>query len=399
MNRKTSSKAKARQPSGSDKKHSKHARAVTYQRSDDKKEPADDDRRVLKAPVKKIPNVHSTAARKSGGDNQVIKELVQEKQRNKILQLEVERLRKSLDVCKKTINEKSGEIERKNKLINKLIEDKTRIESTNDIMEEDIDSLLHANLGDDVDLDDIFNLSNSAFPSDLGQLDISNIIQDQTLTLSPTSLSMAVNTEFVVDKEEPMQFPNREGSIEKNVDTEVGDVKSLVERMVDQRQSLLTSSEEERVVHKKVSPIKILRGGNEFRVLGKKRSGNTGNAIAPSKPPKLSEKVVSCFDPPKYLACLQCDKRFPLGGQWALERHMSSAHDGQKNCCKYCDKEFLHESTLAAHIRHHQTTNPWQCGKCGYKLDSLGKFKKHVKSVHGVDGFDTARRLLIRHSP
>ena len=79
MNRKASSKSKARQLSGSDKKHSKQASAVTYQRSDDKKELADDNRRVPKAPVKKIPNVHSTA-RQAGGDNQGIKELVQEKQ-------------------------------------------------------------------------------------------------------------------------------------------------------------------------------------------------------------------------------------------------------------------------------------------------------------------------------
>merc|ERR1719233_959270 len=146
---------------------------------------------------------------------------------------------------------------------------------------------------------------------------------------------------------------------------------------------------------KKVSPLKLIRGGNQFKVVDKKRSrGGSFNDDVPEKKPKPPGKVLP--GSPQCLACSHCDKKFPLGGQWALERHVSSAHTtGQKNCCKYCDKEFLHESTLAAHIRHHQTTTPWQCGKCGYKLDSLAKFKKHVKSVHGVNEFDTARRLLI----
>lgn len=67
---------------------------------------------------------------------------------NKILQLEVERLRKSLEVSKKTVKEKNCEIEDKKK-INKLMEDRTRIESTEDFMEHgiDIDNLLDANLG------------------------------------------------------------------------------------------------------------------------------------------------------------------------------------------------------------------------------------------------------------
>ena len=85
--------------------------------------------------------------------------------------MEVERLRKSLDICKKTLNEKTNEIEGKNKLLNKLMEDKTRMDVGNDVIEEDIDidNLLSANLGGgDMDLDDILNMSNSAFPENLG---------------------------------------------------------------------------------------------------------------------------------------------------------------------------------------------------------------------------------------
>ena len=64
------------------------------------------EKKLPTAPVKKIPNVHSVGSLPagSGGDVQVIwRQLVQEKQRNKIIQFEVERLRKSLEVCEKTV--------------------------------------------------------------------------------------------------------------------------------------------------------------------------------------------------------------------------------------------------------------------------------------------------------
>ena len=53
-----------------------------------------------------------------------------------------------MEVSKKTVEEKNCEIEDKKK-INKLMEDRTRIESTEDFMEHgiDIDNLLDANLG------------------------------------------------------------------------------------------------------------------------------------------------------------------------------------------------------------------------------------------------------------
>ena len=108
-----------------------------------------------------------------------------------------------MDICKKTVKEKCSEIEAKNKLINKLIEDKTRIEPIDDGLEDniDIDKLLHANLGE-VDLSDILNLTGSAFQDDLDFLDVSNSMSDQAkLSLSPSSLAMATNTSYVVEEE------------------------------------------------------------------------------------------------------------------------------------------------------------------------------------------------------
>jgi len=356
--------------------------------------------RGLKAPVKKIPNVHSSSVSSSAqlghvADPTTMRQLLQERQRNKILQLEVERLRKSLEICKKSINEKTNELEGKNKLINKLMEDRTRIEATNDTMEGDIDidNLLTANFGgEEVDLNDLLNLSNSAFPDDLGNLDINSVMQEQSLCLSPSSLRLATNTSYVVD-EGSTQLPNREEGIDIE---ENGDVKSLVGRMVEQKKNFNLSKHEESQI-KKVSPLKIIRGGNQFKLVGSKRpSDESCEGTLAQKKPKSSGKVLP--NAPQCLACPQCTKKFPLGGQWALERHVLAAHSDanrSQNCCQYCDKQFSYESCFAAHVRWHELTNPWKCGKCDYKIDGLDKFVKHVRSVHDVKSVESAKKLMV----
>merc|ERR1719233_676800 len=269
--------------------------------------------RVPNAPVKKIPNVHSSIPGTSGHsgvpvDPVIARQLLQERQRNKILQLEVERLRKSLEICKKTLNEKTNEIEGKNKLLNKLMEDKMRMDTKNDVIEEEIDivNLLNANLGDgDVDLDDILNMSNSAFPEDLGNLDITSMMQEQSLCLSPGSLDLATSSAYVVD-EMPVQFPNREGSVQSDED---GTVKTLVGRMVDQKKTYYPIDNQ-----KKVSPLKIIRGGNQFKVVDRKKSRRGSfNDDIPEKRPKSSGKVLPVA--PQCLVCSHCSKKFPLGGK------------------------------------------------------------------------------------
>ena len=303
--------------------------------------------------------------------------------------MEVERLRKSLEICKKTISEKNNEIDGKNKLLNKLMEEKTRIDS---VIEEDIDidNLLHANLGEgDVELDDILNMSSSAFPEDLGSLDINSMMQEQSLCLSPGSLDLATNTAYVVD-EVPMQFPNREGSTERN--DEDGSVKTLVGRMVEQKKSFDPSDKQ-----KKVSPLKIRRGRNEFKVVDskRKRSGSSDDDFLEKKP-KPHGKVLPVA--PQCLSCSYCSKKCPMGGQWALERHVAATHGEYMNdetYCQYCDKKFTYESCLAAHTRWHEVTYPWQCGNCDYKIDILEKFVKHVRSVHAITSVDDSRKLLV----
>jgi len=354
------------------------------------------------APMKKIPNVHSVAGLPSGAgaDPQVVwRQLGQERQRNKILQLEIERLRKSLDICKKTVKEKCSEIEAKNKLINKLIEDKTKIDPMNDGLEDAlyIDNLLHANLGE-VDLSDILNFTDSAFPDDLDSLDMSNLVSDQAkLSLSPTSLAMATNTSYVVEQEVQNQFPNREGSIERLDDTV--NVKGVVERMVGQKRNYLSSQEyiTEAKDDQKVSPIKIIKGGNQYQLADRNKQQVTDPLATPCK--KLKFPPMSAKDAapvPHCLFCPHCGKQFPLGGRWKLTRHLSSAHSNTKvYSCQDCDQQFHSQSVLTAHTKWHQLTNPWQCEDCGYRLGNLSQFIKHVKSVHKVSSLATTRSLLL----
>ena len=145
----------------------------------------------------------------------------------------------------------------------------------------------------------------------------------------------------------------------------------------------------------KVSPIKILRGGNQYKLASRKRSKGQGPPdITPCKLPKLSGKVIPFA--PQCLSCPHCDKKFPLGGQWKLTRHISSVHASSKNfSCQYCDNQFPTQSILTAHTQWHKVTNPWQCEECGYRLGSLTQFVKHVKSVHGVSNLASARGLLV----
>jgi len=354
------------------------------------------------APMKKIPNVHSVAGLPSGAgaDPQVVwRQLGQERQRNKILQLEIERLRKSLDICKKTVKEKCSEIEAKNKLINKLIEDKTKIDPMNDGLEDAlyIDNLLHANLGE-VDLSDILNFTDSAFPDDLDSLDMSNLVSDQAkLSLSPTSLAMATNTSYVVEQEVQNQFPNREGSIERLDDTV--NVKGVVERMVGQKRNYLSSQEyiTEAKDDQKVSPIKIIKGGNQYQLADRNKQQVTDPLATPCKKLKLSSMSAKDAAPVPYcLSCPHCGKQFPLGGQWKLTRHLSSAHSNTMvYSCQDCDKQFPCQSILTAHTKWHKLTNPWQCGDCGYRLGNLSQFIKHAKSAHKVSSLPTIRKLLM----
>eukprot|EP00092_Neocalanus_flemingeri_P040760 GFUD01044375.1.p1 GENE.GFUD01044375.1~~GFUD01044375.1.p1 ORF type:complete len:275 (+),score=95.66 GFUD01044375.1:552-1376(+) len=265
----------------------------------------------------------------------------------------------------------------------------------------DFDNLLHANLGD-VDLSNLLNLSDSAFPDDLESLDLTNLVPDQArLSLSPSSLAMATNTSYVVQEEElQVQFPNREGSAERENTVEV---KGVVGRMVDQKRNYLSTQEyiPEEKAKQKVSPIKIIKGENQYQLASRKRQFPNQHQLLDisnsSKKRKFSSVPESEVSPvPRSLSCPHCGKQFPLGGQWKLTRHISTVHtNNMPYSCQYCDKQFPCQSILTAHTEWHHVTNPWQCEECGYRLGNLAHFIRHVKSVHKVTSLNKTRSLLL----
>ena len=204
---------------------------------------------------------------------------------------------------------------------------------------------------------------------------------------------MATNTPyFVQEEEESVQFPNREGSIEEE---QTGEVKGPVGRMVEQKNSFLSTPKE--ISKQKVSPIKIIIGQNQYKLANRKRRDDQeaqNSETSSIKRPKISGKVIPSA--PQCLSCSHCNKKFPLGGQWKLTRHISSVHGSiMTYSCQYCDKQFPQKSILTAHTKWHEETNPLQCEECGYRLGSLAQFVKHVRSVHGVNSLDRARVLLV----
>ena len=112
-----------------------------------------------------------------GTGGQVLEKSHKKSSAEKRLELEVERLKKVIDVLSRSLKTKSEELEQKKQLINKMIEKNLHLpppplavaaagevcEATGDVVEDldlDIDSLLQANLGA-VNITDFLNLSGS----------------------------------------------------------------------------------------------------------------------------------------------------------------------------------------------------------------------------------------------
>merc|ERR1712059_223331 len=257
------------------------------------------------------------------------------------------KMKKTIAAHQKTIKDKSLEVEAKNKMINKLIEDNTKHDFPGDAIEDiDIDNLLHANLGDE-SLTNI--LSGTGGLEDLVDMSFTNL-ETEEVSLPASSLdNLAVNSSFIVDKP--------------------GSKRAVVDLMVSQKRG--GGSPEK----KKVSPITIAktsRSGGEYQVKGRRNS-------------------------PKCLFCPKCGLQFPLGGQWKLDRHLATAHTTVD--CSQCDKKMLYQSSLTAHMERHRSVNPWQCNRCDGTFQNISTFVKHVKRVHHVTRQETAKQMLTSPDP
>lgn len=100
----------------------------------------------------------STDIKQPEGGDQLWKLFQEERRKNTLLQLENEMLKKSLNVYKKSLEIKTAEIDSKNKLINKLIVERTDVELSYDMDDVNIEQLLQANLGGGMMTDLLDNL-------------------------------------------------------------------------------------------------------------------------------------------------------------------------------------------------------------------------------------------------
>jgi len=342
--------------------------------------------------VKKIPNVLPPRPRTpyTNEPNTIVqsseKQLAKERQKNHILQLEIERLRKSLEVCQRSLNTKNDEIEQKNRTINKLMEKKIGCEPTlspflnsNDIRFEDeldFDNLLKANLGDS--FGDILNMSSTFDVANLENME--SLAIDQHVTLSPKSLGMATNTSYY--HEENVQKSNKNDSKNATSSSMVsgGNNKAIVERILEQKVCNVSSS------GLKVSPLKLQLTGDKYKLVGR----NTPKNVEDEFKSKTEESRRST---PQSLKCEFCQKSFPMGGKWKLRRHMQKEHSKEISVCNYCDKEFTSESVLKAHLQRHKAGDPFNCNVCSYK-GNLETIIKHIKCVHQIKNVTNVKNLM-----
>jgi len=305
-------------------------------------------------------------------------ELVKEKQKNKELQLEVDRLKKSLDITLRKVQVMSNELDDKNKLINHLMEDgktcaseEMKKDETSTIVETlDIDSLLQANLGS-ADLNKIMEITES---SPMLSKDIADIYFPGAEGESVSERELQTFGETTAEAELTVAptIAQKESSCSEQ---------SVVKQLADQRG--------------KVPPIKIIKGKNQYRLEKK----------ATKIDEKPRDEVVTTFRKDNSavksscLTCPQCGKQFPLGGQWKLRKHLQMVHEVGGHFCHVCDKEFDHQSLLLAHSNWHRRQEPWMCKHCKQVFGGLELFVDHVRFDHGIPGADDALRLLVHNNP
>jgi len=357
---------------------------------------------------KKMPKAGSAPgnmSRVNSGTDQglVWTQLIKERQKTKMLQLEVEGLKKTLELIKKTLKEKLSEIESKDNLINELMKES----GSEDIIDEDtdIDNLLDANLGD-ISFTYLLSLTDSTFPEDLINLNLTNLDfmdMDSDQVKLPSSMAMDINTAF---NAEERLLPNREESYQIYQDVRKKDVERKGDQKTCPRSSESVAGQGHAIKpqnyksQKVVFPIKITKKDNKYK-LSKRRnllvkSQTCPVKSSPFKKMKTSKMSRDISPAPQSLSCPLCGKKFLRGSQCKLTKHLSSSHNSDMAySCQYCDKQFTCQSILTAHTVWHQLTNPWQCDECGGRFENMKQFIEHVKRNHQAVSLATVRSLLV----
>jgi len=315
-----------------------------------------------------------------------------EVERRKIvnLELENERLRKSLEVLQRTVDAKNEEIDKKNSLLNKLLEkgfsqpclDPPRETTFRDNVEDlDIESLLRANLdGGEVNFD-ILDLSQTGniFQSEDGD-DFYEAPLD--LVTPSTSKDKAQPLPLYQSTLKTLPLPNRDDGITNttgdvnNWFSKIKEDPTVIQRLVDQHYD-----------QKKVTPLKL------SSVL--KRVRGSEEVIVSEASPAKKRRI----DFSSSLKCPHCDKQFPLGGQWKVRKHILQEHEDQTKkqaiVCELCNKTFHSQSVFLSHSEMHRVGDPWNCNLCNGQFGELPLLVDHAKMEHNIDKAEMACKIVL----
>jgi len=211
----------------------------------------------------------------------------EEKKKCSKLELDNERLRRSVEVLQRSLEAKNADIESKDALINKLLEkglskatslyatDATENSSKKDVEDLDFDSLLQANFGDFDNFESVLDLSGTGniLPTDLPDVTCDWGVEAANISVSIKEMIPCLNTSN--SSNTSPQVPNRDGNLvvgEESsssssssisssaigtLESKVKEDPTIVSRLVDQHRNFAA-------VQTKVSPLKI--------VLDKKRT-------------------------------------------------------------------------------------------------------------------------------
>ena len=129
-----------------------------------------------------------------------------------------------------------------------------------------------------------------------------------------------------------------------------------------QRIAAQQAAEDQAVVQKKVTPLKI-------SVVKRERACEDNLTLESS----LAKKRRIDFS--SSVGCPHCDQQFPLGGQWKLKKHILQEHKDQMERqalrCDICDKTFSSQSVFVSHCERHRVGTPLDCKLCQSRFGEM----------------------------
>jgi len=322
--------------------------------------------------VNKIPR---RSASSLSGNSSKLRQLLEMKEKNKLLQAEAKSLRAAVESSRKILRDKCNQIEAMDRSINSLMEEITVMEKGPEELESDIDIgiLLHANLGD-LSIEEIMATVDFTFPADLIDLDFPPI-----------------NYRAVDPKSQPSSFCLSQLKKISNTEAE-GAVSAVMDSLSGSTQQFEGNRKKLKLKNtvKKSSSRPFSRDVKELE--------NTEISVPDHSYLKRQVQFApseSQFNS-QFISCPFCNIIFSRNSQWMLLRHLSDSHNNNVAYpCECCHKQFTCTSSLTAHKMRHELKDIFQCASCGLKSGDIENFAKHVEYIHGISSYEEAMKILL----